>query len=131
MGQSRAARDAELGAALVCPLGAAARGALALAPAARERARAGRVSDRRVGAGLDAAVERDRLSPGEDASRTPAPALRQGAAQLAARRVADGTLCALMKASGARRRRIARRLGKLKWLLWRARQPDAARRLLL
>lgn len=36
-----------------------------------------------------------------------------------------------MTASGARRRRIARRLGKLKWLLWRARQPDAARRLLL
>jgi SAM-dependent methyltransferase len=36
-----------------------------------------------------------------------------------------------MSVPGRRKRRLARRVGKLKWLLWRARQPGAARRVLI
>ena len=45
-------------------------------------ARAGRLPDHRLGAGLRPALERDRLPSGENLARAPAPALRQGAAQL-------------------------------------------------
>ena len=80
LGERRAARDAQLGAAVVRAVGAADGRAVELAPAARDGARARRVPDHRLGARLRAAVERDRLSPGENLARAPAPALRQGAA---------------------------------------------------
>src|SRR5271165_6144432 len=93
LGRCGAARDAQLGAALVRGVGAADGGAVQLAQAAGGDARAGRLSDRLLGTRLGAAVERHRLPSGKDLPGAAAPALREGAVELA--RVLGRTTLAL------------------------------------
>src|ERR1035441_335815 len=82
LGERRAAADAQLGAALVRAVDTAAGGVVDVAQAAHERPCYRRLPDRRLGAGLGAVLERDRLPPRKDVPRTSAPALRPRALEL-------------------------------------------------
>src|ERR1700681_562942 len=82
MGERHPAGDAQLGPALVCAVGAAACRIVELAPVARCGARAGGLSDHRLGAGVGAPVERDRLPSRENIAWQAAPAVREGALEL-------------------------------------------------